>query len=248
MIFSCRPNAERDWDSPTFSLQLRASKPIKKGEEITITYISDVTDPTKERQRQLASYGFTCTCEACSNPKLSDPKSKEIKELLKPAMFLFDPMAMDWVNPATGVGIGMDMPSGMPGMTPMGMASSKGKKSQTGAFDVATNLVNSIVEPALRGLKLMEEEGLYGNSYGELLGRVANGYEMMGQSSKEKSREAKAWAEKYERYQKYFESARNAKQREEKEQEEKSKRNEGRWHEDKQLAEMMNEMMKKMNA
>ncbi|THU79314.1 hypothetical protein K435DRAFT_598518, partial [Dendrothele bispora CBS 962.96] len=63
---------------------LRAMKPIKKGEEITITYISDGVDSTTERQRQLASYGFTCTCERCSNPEISDPKSRQIKELLKP--------------------------------------------------------------------------------------------------------------------------------------------------------------------
>ncbi|KAK7460841.1 hypothetical protein VKT23_008770 [Stygiomarasmius scandens] len=226
---SCRPNTQGDWDSPTFSFQLRASKPIKKGEEITLTYISDrVVEPTSERQRQLASYGFTCTCEACSNPEISDPRSNALKELLKPT---FNLMMMDWINPTTGKGIGAPATSSgtiMPGMMSMGMANQLGQNT---------------IEPALKGLKLLEEEGLYGSmEYGDLLGRVMLGYNVIALSSKEKRWEAKQWNDKYKRYKELFKSARNAKRRKEKECEEVVKKNE---KED--FNKLVDEMKKKMN-
>ncbi|THU78220.1 hypothetical protein K435DRAFT_786345 [Dendrothele bispora CBS 962.96] len=265
---SCRPNACRDWDSPTFSFHLRASKPIKKGQEITLSYISDAVDPTSERQRQLASYGFTCTCEACSNPEISDPRSKQIKELLNPTVSMINPMMLGLLDPAIGNGLGMDkallesssslgMALGMPGGTQMSKEKKKGKgppgpgvENVDDIFNMAKQLGQNTIEPALKGLKLLEEEGLTGTIwYGNLLERVSNGYTMMALNSREMDREAMKWHQKSEKYKKLFKSARNAKWREEKEREEKSKKKgQEMWNDDEEYKKLVDEMNKKMFA
>ncbi|KAF5365332.1 hypothetical protein D9758_005411 [Tetrapyrgos nigripes] len=80
---SCSTNADRSWDSPTFSLQLRAARDIKKGEEITLSYIDGLLKPASDRQRRLRSYGFQCTCQACVNAKSSDARRKKILQYLE---------------------------------------------------------------------------------------------------------------------------------------------------------------------
>jgi hypothetical protein len=63
---------------------LRATRDItKKDEEITFNYIGDLMEPAPNRQVKLRSYGFQCTCEACSNPVSSDAKRKKIREFMK---------------------------------------------------------------------------------------------------------------------------------------------------------------------
>ncbi|THU87893.1 SET domain-containing protein [Dendrothele bispora CBS 962.96] len=216
---SCRPNADRAWDSPTFSLQFRACKPIKKGEEITITYIEGLTEPTSNRQNQLTSYAFTCTCEACSNPEISDPRSKEIKELLVLTAFTFNPMKMAWMNPRTGKELNLGEPAGK--------GKGKGKKDMIDLDVAATESGHNMIEPALKGLKLMEEEGLHGSSeYEYLLKKVSQGYlSVLEMGFKEKDQELEKWVKKYETYQKYFKSARNAESRREENEKNKSTRN-----------------------
>ncbi|THU86386.1 SET domain-containing protein [Dendrothele bispora CBS 962.96] len=209
---SCRPNACRAWDSPTFSLHLRASRPIKKGQEITLSYISDGVDPTVERQRQLASYGFTCTCEACSNPEISDPRSKQIKELLKPTVFMINPMMLGLLDPAVGNGLGMDKAL-LESSSSLGMASGttqmseekkmkKKKKKKKGKgppgpgvenVDDMSNMAEQVgqntIEPALKDLKLSEEEGLTGelsSSLGMALG--TSGTQMSEETKKKKKK------------------------------------------------------------
>lgn len=65
------PNVAHFWDKPSFSLQFRALRYIKAGEELTVTYC-DFTAPAAERQKTLEPYGFRCTCVACQNPTVSD--------------------------------------------------------------------------------------------------------------------------------------------------------------------------------
>ncbi|THV07612.1 SET domain-containing protein [Dendrothele bispora CBS 962.96] len=205
---SCRPNVDRDWDSPTFSLQIRASKPIKKGEEITITYIGNLTDPASARQRELASYGFTCACEACSNPEVSDPRSKEIKELLKPPMLIFNPMNMGWTNTRTGKVAGTSM---------RGLTDNR-KDFEDWMSSMTNDFGRNTIESSIKGIKLMEEEGLDGTSeYGEMLGRVKGGCNTMNMGSKGKNfdQEIDKLVKKHEQYEKYFKSARNASSRKE---------------------------------
>ncbi|KAK7435776.1 hypothetical protein VKT23_019474 [Stygiomarasmius scandens] len=81
-LYSCRPNALQDWDSPSFSLQLRASRDIKKDEEIFISYIpAGIMDPAPTRQERLEPYRFKCNCQACSNPIVSDERCRKIEEV-----------------------------------------------------------------------------------------------------------------------------------------------------------------------
>ncbi|KAL2610826.1 hypothetical protein R1flu_022518 [Riccia fluitans] len=63
---SCRPNAKafkRDEDKDGAAILL-ATRNIRKGEEITISYI-DENRSLEERQGMLADYGFTCSCPRC---------------------------------------------------------------------------------------------------------------------------------------------------------------------------------------
>ncbi|KAI9728269.1 MAG: hypothetical protein M1834_007762 [Cirrosporium novae-zelandiae] len=60
---SCRPNAVISFSGPRLSI--RSIAPIKKDEQITISYI-DCTEPFKRRQHELTSkYFFTCKCKEC---------------------------------------------------------------------------------------------------------------------------------------------------------------------------------------
>ncbi|KAG6872139.1 hypothetical protein C0995_012625 [Termitomyces sp. Mi166 len=63
------PSADRLFDVPSFSFQLRATRSIKSGEEIFISYCT-VLEAASSRQAYLASYGFTCTCRSCRQPTL----------------------------------------------------------------------------------------------------------------------------------------------------------------------------------
>lgn len=61
---SCTPNAYISFIGR--QLSLRALDPIKKGEEITISYI-DPSYPLPIRQAELSRYYFTCTCDKCTS-------------------------------------------------------------------------------------------------------------------------------------------------------------------------------------
>ncbi|KAJ8522243.1 hypothetical protein ONZ45_g1171 [Pleurotus djamor] len=64
---SCSPNAAMSWSPQTFSRQCYALRTIKKGEEITTTYM-DISLSYADRKRTLLTYGINCTCKACSSP------------------------------------------------------------------------------------------------------------------------------------------------------------------------------------
>ncbi|TRM70310.1 hypothetical protein BD626DRAFT_390788 [Schizophyllum amplum] len=69
---SCSPNAKWEWDRKTLSLTLRAVRPIRAGEEITINYV-DPAVPRAERRASLrTTYHFDCNCAACAR---GDPRS-----------------------------------------------------------------------------------------------------------------------------------------------------------------------------
>jgi hypothetical protein len=54
-------------------MRLRASRDIKEGEEITISYANDLFVPAAKRHENLASYEFKCACPSCVNYLLTDP-------------------------------------------------------------------------------------------------------------------------------------------------------------------------------
>ncbi|CCA71099.1 hypothetical protein PIIN_05034 [Serendipita indica DSM 11827] len=79
---SCGPNAFAHFNHQTWAIELRASRAIKAGEEIVISYV-DVLDPCLKRRAQLAAnYEFTCKCKWCTFPKSkkveSDARRTEI--------------------------------------------------------------------------------------------------------------------------------------------------------------------------
>ncbi|KAL1686709.1 hypothetical protein GGG16DRAFT_117637 [Schizophyllum commune] len=82
---SCSPNARYTFNKPTFTSRLRAVRVIKAGEEITITY-SRLDVPSAERQKDLAPYGFVCTCDACRGGAESDARRAKIPSEISPAL------------------------------------------------------------------------------------------------------------------------------------------------------------------
>ncbi|KAI0063068.1 SET domain-containing protein [Artomyces pyxidatus] len=65
---SCSPNAHVHWNADSFSIEVRANRPIAKGDEITVAYL-DVLVPYHERQNDLQrKWRFSCACAACSQP------------------------------------------------------------------------------------------------------------------------------------------------------------------------------------
>lgn len=61
---SCIPNAHYSWNSTIKQETVHAMKDIRKGEEITISYVPAI-NTLEERQRLLRPYVFTCDCPAC---------------------------------------------------------------------------------------------------------------------------------------------------------------------------------------
>ncbi|KAG5643118.1 hypothetical protein DXG03_001544 [Asterophora parasitica] len=82
---SCAPNAEYKWDLMSVALYVRAVQPIKKGEQVFITYC-DLLQPRAKRQEKLQSkYSFKCSCPCCALPDdqsaLSDARRTEVSKL-----------------------------------------------------------------------------------------------------------------------------------------------------------------------
>ncbi|KAJ6497681.1 hypothetical protein C8R45DRAFT_1211525 [Mycena sanguinolenta] len=78
---SCSPNTMPQFDDPSFSCRLYAVRDIAAGEELTYKYISteDVLRPAAARQAALKSvYDFVCSCSACEDPSVSDPRRAAI--------------------------------------------------------------------------------------------------------------------------------------------------------------------------
>ncbi|KAH7104832.1 hypothetical protein BKA62DRAFT_613781 [Auriculariales sp. MPI-PUGE-AT-0066] len=67
MNHSCQPNSSYNYDSHTMTIELRASRSIRKGEEVTISYNCELMQPTVARRGRLFdTYRFTCECGACT--------------------------------------------------------------------------------------------------------------------------------------------------------------------------------------
>ncbi|KPA83966.1 hypothetical protein ABB37_02113 [Leptomonas pyrrhocoris] len=63
---SCEPNAAVSNVDDTHEIALTTTRPVKTGEEITITYIPLTASATlAERRQLLKSYLFTCRCSRC---------------------------------------------------------------------------------------------------------------------------------------------------------------------------------------
>jgi hypothetical protein len=76
---SCVPNAAIDSEKRV----VRAIRPIRPGEEITVSYTPQLYLPREQRRRVLSDrYFFTCRCAACSESAKSEPSPARTVELL----------------------------------------------------------------------------------------------------------------------------------------------------------------------
>lgn len=81
---SCHPNSHNSWDSNAEHENLYAIRPIRVGEEITISY--DQGGPSSVRQAFMKdAFGFDCACTRCSLPsselQASDARRLQIQGL-----------------------------------------------------------------------------------------------------------------------------------------------------------------------
>ncbi|RVD88571.1 uncharacterized protein DFL_002751 [Arthrobotrys flagrans] len=81
---SCLPNTHHSWNDNLSRETIHVTRPIKSGEEITISYTPEGL--SKPRQRKLKeSFGFDCKCPLCTSPprkiKFSDRRRTEIEAL-----------------------------------------------------------------------------------------------------------------------------------------------------------------------
>jgi len=53
-------------------VECTASFPVKKGEELNISYIDTAQDLTARREKLLESYLFTCDCVRCTREEAGD--------------------------------------------------------------------------------------------------------------------------------------------------------------------------------
>ena len=71
---SCIPNAEPSVIGDL--MVIKATRDIKKGEEITISYFNDIDHKTRTRKIK-SSWGFDCTCELCTAEAATSPEDME---------------------------------------------------------------------------------------------------------------------------------------------------------------------------
>ncbi|KAF4637562.1 hypothetical protein G7Y89_g544 [Cudoniella acicularis] len=82
MNHDCGPNAQYYIDHERLTHYVHATRPILKGEEITISY-TDPLQPTSDRQKHLkVAFHFTCSCSRCSSASESDSILRQITQLV----------------------------------------------------------------------------------------------------------------------------------------------------------------------
>lgn len=72
---SCDPNTVVSTVEGTHDIVIRTLRPVKKGEELTITYIPLENTTFEQRKAKLEGYFFTCECHRCESEK--NMKTKE---------------------------------------------------------------------------------------------------------------------------------------------------------------------------
>jgi hypothetical protein len=92
------------WDQDTFSGEIRALRPISKGEEVTVSYLPLSHDTiTHMRQKFLSEgYNFECTCPKCARPSKARAQSDIDKPvLIRTTMNIgtyYREMVHDWIT------------------------------------------------------------------------------------------------------------------------------------------------------
>eukprot|EP01124_Arcella_intermedia_P016919 TRINITY_DN2352_c0_g1_i1.p1 TRINITY_DN2352_c0_g1~~TRINITY_DN2352_c0_g1_i1.p1 ORF type:complete len:646 (+),score=132.76 TRINITY_DN2352_c0_g1_i1:282-1940(+) len=82
MNHSCTPNCQASSPAVSAAHIFIATQPIKKGDELTCSYLSQDMDPYVRREMLAAQYGFYCqgTCEACVNVEEGEYEEGEEEE------------------------------------------------------------------------------------------------------------------------------------------------------------------------
>ncbi|KAJ7605576.1 hypothetical protein FB45DRAFT_848849 [Roridomyces roridus] len=92
---SCSPNTQSHFDKASLSHSLFAVRDIAVGEELTNNY-TPLLDSALQREWSLKSYGIVCRCEACLDPRTSDPRRRRLNNLApNPAQWILDPRLPD---------------------------------------------------------------------------------------------------------------------------------------------------------
>ncbi|KAL6708100.1 SET domain-containing protein 5 [Coniothyrium glycines] len=87
---SCRPNLSYYWNASRNRKIVYATRPIKKGEEVFVSYISLLL-AQEDRQRYLDRYGFKCHCEACAQERVAMQLSDQRRTTISKAFTDFAP-------------------------------------------------------------------------------------------------------------------------------------------------------------
>lgn len=72
---SCSPNVYNCFNEVTGKIMVHAFRDIEAGEEITTSYIELLRTP-EQRAKDLEKWCFTCTCEACKDPKAAASRKR----------------------------------------------------------------------------------------------------------------------------------------------------------------------------
>jgi SET domain len=82
-LCSCVPNAHFRWNEEMFAAEVRALRPIARGEEVTMCYIPELENYSSRQARLRDAYGFTCTCELCERPMFARELSDHLRSQLE---------------------------------------------------------------------------------------------------------------------------------------------------------------------
>lgn len=82
---SCDSNAQNFWNENLNQLTIHAVRDIRKGEEISISYLNSRRNRQARQEELLKNFDFTCSCQLCSLPpdqsRQSDSKLDRVHEL-----------------------------------------------------------------------------------------------------------------------------------------------------------------------
>ncbi|KAK5118169.1 hypothetical protein LTR85_008149 [Meristemomyces frigidus] len=76
---SCVPNVFQDYNATLGVTTVHATRAIKEGEELTLSYCQHVRNDRKERAEVLAFWKFKCDCPACKGPEVAERERRRQK-------------------------------------------------------------------------------------------------------------------------------------------------------------------------
>ncbi|KAI1490253.1 hypothetical protein F5X96DRAFT_637198 [Biscogniauxia mediterranea] len=76
---SCVPNAHNSYNPSIGRLTVHAIRDIRKDEQITVGYISSACRTLQQRTAEIAPWGFTCSCLACTDPSIERMKKRMLE-------------------------------------------------------------------------------------------------------------------------------------------------------------------------